>query len=140
MWLEHAAGFTRDDAVESKLGKLRALLAPGAQDADFALLSELLSLPNSTGDLNLSPRRRRERLFEAVLSQLEAEARGRPVLMLVEDTHWIDPRTRELLDLTVERIRRLPVLLLITFRPEFHPPWDGASHVTNFALESSRRP
>ena len=133
--LERAAGFARDDTVDAKLGKLRALLAPGTRDDDdIALLSELLSLPSSAADLNLSPQRKREKLFEALLNQLEAEARRRPVLMVFEDAHWIDPTSRELLDLTVDRVRHLPVLLAITFRPEFQPPWGGRSHVTSLAL------
>jgi class 3 adenylate cyclase/tetratricopeptide (TPR) repeat protein len=133
--LEHAAGFVRDDAVDVKLAKLRALLAPGAQDDDdIALLSELLSLPSSAADLNISPQRKREKLFEALLGQLEAEAQRRPVLMVFEDAHWVDPTSRELLDLTVERVRRLPALLVITSRPEFQPPWAGRSHVTSMAL------
>src|SRR6266516_881568 len=132
--LERAAEFTRDDTVEAKLGKLRTLLVPGTRDDDFALLSELLSLPSSAAGLNLSPQRKREKLFDAFLSQLEAESRQRPVLMVLEDAHWIDPTSRELLDLTVDRVRRLPVLLAITFRPEFQPPWAGRSHVTSLAL------
>src|ERR1700730_11105150 len=130
--LERAAGFARDDAVEVRLGKLRVLLAPGTRDNDdITLLSELLSLPSSAAELNLSPQRKREKLFEALLSQLEAEARHRPVLMVFEDAHWIDPTSRELLDLTVDRVRHLPVLLVITFRPEFEPPWGGRAHVTS---------
>jgi predicted ATPase/class 3 adenylate cyclase len=133
--LERAAGFVRDDTVEAKLGKLRALLASGMRDEDdIALLSELLSLPSSAAELNLSPQRKREKLFEALLRQLEAEARPRPVLMVFEDTHWIDPTSRELLDLTVDRTRHMPLLLTITFRPEFQPPWSGRSHVTSLAL------
>ena len=133
--LERAAGFAREDTVEVKLGKLRSLLAPGIQDDDdIALLSELLSLPSSNADLNISPQLKREKLFEALLKQLEVEARRRPVLMVFEDAHWIDPTSRELLDLTVDRLRRLPVLLAITFRPEFQPPWSGRSHVTSLAL------
>jgi class 3 adenylate cyclase/predicted ATPase len=133
--LERAAGFARDDTVEEKLGKLRALLAPGTRDDDdITLLTELLSLPSSAAELNLSPQRKREKLFEAVLSQLEAEARHRPVLMVFEDAHWIDPTSRELLDLTVDRVRHLPVLLAITFRPEFQPPWSGRPHVTGLTL------
>jgi class 3 adenylate cyclase/predicted ATPase len=133
--LERAAGFARDDTVEAKLDKLRALLAPGSRDDhDITLLSELLSLPSSAAALNLSPQRKREMLFEALLSQLEAEARRRPVLMVLEDAHWIDPTSREFLDLTVDRVRHLPVLLAITFRPEFQPPWSGRAHVTGLAL------
>ena len=133
--LERAAGFAREDTVEAKLGKLRALLAPGARDDDdITLLTELLSLPSSAAGLNLSPQRKREKLFEALLDQLEAEARHRPVLMVFEDAHWIDPTSRELLDLTIDRVRRLPVLLAVTFRSEFQPPWGGRAHVTSLAL------
>jgi len=133
--LEHAAGFVRGDAVEAKLGKLRALLASGIQDDDdIALLTELLSLRSSGVDRGLSPQRKREKLLEALLNQLEAEARRQPVLAVFEDAHWIDPTSRELLDLTVDRVRRLPVLLAITFRPEFQPPWSGRSHVSTLTL------
>ena len=133
--LERAAGFAREDTVEAKLGKLQALLTPGTRgDNDFALLSELLSLPSPAADLNISPQLKREKVFEALLNQLEVEAQRRPVLVVFEDAHWIDPTSRELLDLTVDRVRRLPVLLAITFRPEFQPPWSGRSHVTSLAL------
>ena len=54
--------------------------------------------------------------------------------MVFEDAHWIDPTSRELLDLVVERIRNLPVLLIVTFRPEFLPPWTGQPQVTVLAL------
>jgi predicted ATPase len=133
--LERAAGFARNDTVEEKLGKLRALLLRGARDEnDIALLAELLSLPNSAADLNLSPQRKREMLFEAELHQLEALARRRPVLMVFEDAHWIDPTSRELLDLTFDRVRQLPVLLVVTFRPEFEHGWIDQPQVTMLAL------
>src|SRR6201987_2172769 len=99
-----------------------------------------LSLPNPAADLNLSPQRKREKLFEALLNQLEAEARRRPVLMVFEDAHWIDPSSRELLDFAVDRGRHLPVLLAITFRPEFQPPWSGRAHVTSLALNRLGEP
>jgi class 3 adenylate cyclase len=133
--LERAAGFTRDDGVEIKLDKLKTLLAPGVRDDDdIALIGELLSLPSSASDLNLSPQRRREKLFEALLTQLEAQSRRRPVVVIFEDVHWIDPTSREFLDLAVDRMRHLPILLAITFRPEFQPPWVGRSHVTSLVL------
>jgi len=133
--LERAAGFTRDDDIGTKLGKLRTLLSPATRDEDdITLLNELLSLPSAAADLTLSPQRRREKLFETLLTQLEAESRRLPVLMIFEDAHWIDPTSRELLDLTVDRVRRLRVLLAITFRPEFQPTWAGRSHVTSLML------
>src|SRR5215472_10839464 len=133
--LERAADFARDDTTEAKLDKLRTLLAPGARgDNEIELLAELLSLPNSAADLNLSPQRKREMLFEALLHQLEGLAQLRPVLMVLEDAHWIDPTTRELLDLMLDRIARLRVLVVITFRPEFQQAWGGRPYVTTLAL------
>jgi predicted ATPase len=133
--LERAAGFARDDSVEHKLVKLRELLAPRARGSEeIELLADLLSLPSSAAELNLSPQRKREMLFEAPLHQLAALARSRPVLMLFEDAHWIDPISRELLDLTVDRVATMPVLLVVTFRPEFQHAWSGQPHVTMLAL------
>jgi len=132
---ERAATFTRDDTTEEKLGKLQALLAPGVpSDTETELLAELLSLPNTAADLNLSPQRKREKLFEALLRQLETLARSRPVLMVFEDAHWIDPTSHEFLDLTLDRVSRLPVLFVVTFRPEFQHAWSGQPHVTVLAL------
>ena len=90
--------------------------------------SERYQLPN------LSPQRKKERTLEALIRQLEGLARQQPVVMVFEDAHWIDPTSRELLDLTVERVRSLPVLLIITFRPEFQPPWTGQPHVNMLML------
>jgi predicted ATPase len=73
-------------------------------------------------------------LFEAELHQLEALAKRRPVLIIFEDAHWIDPTSRELLDVTVDRIKRLPVLLVVTFRPEFQHAWGGLPQVTMLTL------
>jgi class 3 adenylate cyclase/predicted ATPase len=135
--LERAALFERDDTVEKKLDKLDALLAPASPPAgDLGLLAELLSLPAASRyPLPPStPQRRREKTFEAMLQQLEALARQKPVLMVFEDLHWIDPSSRELLDRTIERIVSLPVLLVATFRPEFVPPWSGLPQVTALTL------
>jgi class 3 adenylate cyclase/predicted ATPase len=134
--LERAAGFTRDDTNATELDKLEALLGDGAEQGDLSLIAEMLSL--SGGDrfppLDLSPQRKKERTLAALLRQLQALARRQPVLMIFEDLHWIDPTSRELLDLTVEKITSLPVLLVATYRPEFQPPWVGGSQVTVIAL------
>jgi hypothetical protein len=73
-------------------------------------------------------------LFEALLHQLAALARNEPVLMIFEDAHWVDPSSRELLDLTLDRVRRLSVLVVVTFRTEFQHAWGGEPHVTTVAL------
>src|SRR5207248_7494348 len=121
----------------AKLEKLETLLAFAAPpDEDVAFLADLLSLPASARHPlpNLSPQRQKERTLEALLRQLEGLARRQPVLMIFEDAHWIDPTSRELLDLTVERVRSLPVLLIVTFRPEFQPPWIGQPQVSMVTL------
>src|SRR5271169_5313628 len=83
---------------------------------------------------NLSPQRKKERTLGALIRRLDGLARQQPVVIVFEDVHWIDPTSHELLDLTVERIRNLPVLLIVTFRPEFQPPWTGQPQVTMLAL------
>ena len=105
-------------------------------ESDIQLLAELLSIPTSDRypPLNWTPQRKKEKTFEALLRQLELLAHRQPVLMIFEDVHWIDPSSRELLDLMVESVQHLPVLLLITFRPEFQPPWVGLPHVTMHPL------
>jgi class 3 adenylate cyclase/predicted ATPase len=135
--LDRAAGFAREDPPAARLEKLEAVLARAAPpDEDVALLADLLCLPCSERCPlpNLSPLRKKERTLEALIRQLDGLARQQPVIMVVEDAHWIDPTSRELLDLTVERIRSLPVLLIVTFRPEFQPPWTGQPQVTMLAL------
>jgi len=135
--LGRASEFARDDPPAAKIEKLEALLARAEPpDEDAALLADLLSLPASERHPlpNLSPQRKKERTLEALVRQLEGLARQQPVLMIFEDAHWIDPTSRELLDLAVERVRNLPVLLMVTFRPEFQPSWIGQPQVMMLAL------
>ena len=135
--LGRAAGFALDDPPASKLEKLEALLASTAPpDEDATFLADLMSLPASEGRPlpNLSPQRKKEKTLEAVIRQLEGLAHEKPVVTVWEDAHWLDPTSRELLDLTVERVRSLPVLLIVTFRPEFQPPWTGQPQVSILAL------
>jgi class 3 adenylate cyclase/predicted ATPase len=135
--LGRVSGFASDDPPAAKLDKLEALLNRAAlPDEDVAVLADLLSLPALERHPlpNLSPQRKKERTLEALIRQLEGLARQQPVVMVFEDAHWIDPTSRELLDLTVERVRSLPVLLIMTFRPEFQAPWTGQPRVTMVAL------
>jgi DNA-binding winged helix-turn-helix (wHTH) protein/predicted ATPase len=135
--LSHAAGFTRDDPPATRLEKLEAMLAHAEPlDEDVAFITDLLSLPASESRPlpNLSPQRKKERTLEALTRQLEDLARRQPVVVVFEDVHWIDPTSRELLDLTIERIRGLPVLMIVTFRPEFQAPWIGQPQVVMLTL------
>jgi predicted ATPase len=135
--LGRASEFARDDTPVSRLEKLEALLTHAAPpDEDLALLADLMSLPDSERHKlpELSPQRKKARMLEALIHQLEGLARHQPVVVVFEDVHWIDPTSRELLDLAVERVRSLPVLLIVTFRPEFQSPWTGQPQVTMLTL------
>ena len=134
---ERAAGLAHDDTTEAKLDKLDAVLAQTSTPIqDAALFAEMLSLPNDGRypALGLAPEERRQRTQEALAAQLTALTRQRPALMIVEDAHWVDPTSLEVFGRTVDQIKTLPVLLIVTFRPEFDAPWAGRSHVTILAL------
>src|SRR6201993_4003730 len=136
--LERAAGFKADDTSAQRLDKLEALLALGASrvEAVAPLFAALLSIPlaGRYPPLALSPMQQRRRTLAALLDQFEGLARQQPILLAFEDAHWADATSLELLDLTVERVRQLPVLALFTFRPEFEPPWVGLPHVGTLTL------
>jgi predicted ATPase len=136
--LERAARLERDAPPEEQLSKLEAVLSRGGDGLDeiVPLLAALLGVPigERYPALNLSPEVQKRRTMQALLDQLAALAARQPVLALYEDVHWIDPSTLELLDMVIERVRELPVLALITFRPEFQPPWTGHAHVTTLTM------
>jgi class 3 adenylate cyclase/tetratricopeptide (TPR) repeat protein len=140
--LERTAGFRREDTGEQRLDKLEAVLALANIDLSQsgALLADLLSIP--TGDryraLNLTPQKRKERTLAALVAQVVGLAAHEPVLMVFEDIHWIDPTSLELLDMIVGRVTTLPVLLIVTFRSEFLPPWVGRPQVTLLNLSRLR--
>ena len=135
--LERAAGFERSDSPTEKLSKLDALLAQsGAEPEHVAVLANLFALPASDryGLQELSPQKRKEKTLAALLARLDGLAARQPVLMNFEDVHWIDPTSLELLAATVEHVPQLRVLLLITARSEFTPPWPSYSHITTIPL------
>jgi predicted ATPase len=142
--LERAGGFARDDPPGARLDKLKTLLARGSDRTDevVPLIAALLGIP-TRGRYpapELTPERQKQRTLAALVDQLEGLAAEQPVLVIHEDVHWIDPTTQELLSLAIERIPRLPILLLITFRPEFVPPWPSYTHVATLTLTSLGRP
>ena len=135
--MERAAGFAHDDTAQAKLDKLDAVLAQSfTPPQEAALFAEMLSLPNDSRypTLEMTPQQRRQKTIEAFTGQVEALSRSNPVLMIFEDAHWIDPTSLETLGRTVERIRTLGVLLVVTYRPEFEPPWIGRTAVTALTL------
>jgi class 3 adenylate cyclase len=135
--MERAAGFAHHDTVKAKLDKLDALLVQSSTSRrDAELFAEMLSLPNDGRypTLELVPQQRRLQTLEALTAQVEALSHPNPVLMIFEDVHWIDPTSLEALGRTVDRLRTLGVLQLLTYRPEFEPPWVGRPYVTTFNL------
>jgi class 3 adenylate cyclase len=137
-----AAGFTHADTGTVKLDKLDAVLGlASTSKQNAALFAEMLSLPNDGRypTLELTPQQRRQKTLEALHAQVETLARKSPVLMIVEDAHWSDPTSLEAFGRAVGRIANLPVLLLITFRPEFEPPWIGQPHVTALTINRLTR-
>ena len=135
--LERAAGFTYDDTAQAKLDKLDALLARSfTPSQDAALIAEMLSLANDGRypAVELLPQQRRQRTLDVLMTQIMALSEQSPVLMIFEDTHWIDPTSLEALGRGIDRIKSYGVLLVITHRPEFEPPWIGRPYVTTLTL------
>ena len=135
--MERAAGFMHDDTPQAKLDKLEAVLAQtSTSKQDAALFAEMLSLPNDGRypARELEPQQRRQKTLEALTAQVEALSRQSPLLMIFEDAHWTDPTSLETLSRIVDRLRAFRVLLIVTFRPEFDPPWVGRPCVTTLTI------
>lgn len=135
--LERAAGISREEPASVKLQKLEAALVPGdRQDETAGLLANLLSIPANDRHFKLpaTPALCREKTMEVLLLQSELMSRQRPVVAVFEDVHWIDPTSLELLNRAVARTANLPLLLIVTCRPEFKPSWTRQPHVTSITL------
>ena len=135
--MERAAGFVHDDIPQAKLDKLDMMLAQtSTSKQDAALFADMLSLPNDGryAAVDLEPQQRRQKTLEALTAQVEVSSRQNPLLMIFEDAHWTDPTSLETFGRVVDRVRSLPVLLIVTFRPEFEPPWIGRPYVTALTI------
>src|SRR5262249_15694771 len=135
--MERAAELAHDDAPRAKLDKLDALLAHSSTSPeDAALFAEMLSLVNDGRYpiLAFPPEQRRARTLAARFAQVEMLAGQRPVLMIFEDAHWSAPTSLEALGRTIDRIANLRVLVVMTFRPEYAPPWIGQPQVTALTI------
>ena len=131
--MERTAGLMHDDVPQARLDKLDAVLARTSTSIeDTALFAEMLSLPNDGRypALELTPEQRRQRTLDALIFQMQALTRFRPLLIIFEDAHWSDPTSLEAFGRAMDRIASLRVLLIVTARPEFDPPWIGRPHVS----------
>jgi tetratricopeptide (TPR) repeat protein len=136
--MARAAGLTHDDSAKAKLDKLDAVLAQTSTSIEHAaLFAEMLSLPNDGRYRSLgvlTAEQRRQKTLEALSSKMEALAQQNPVLMIFEDAHWADPTSLEVFSRFADQIAGLRVLLIVTFRPDFEPPWIGRPHVTALTI------
>jgi class 3 adenylate cyclase/tetratricopeptide (TPR) repeat protein len=136
--LERSLGGSPTDSSEARLGRLESLLRETAAETSdaVALFADLLGIPIGTRSRvdAMSPQQKKWLLLHTFLAQLEWLSIRGPVLMLLEDAHWLDPTSRELFDQIVDRLQRLPVLLVVTVRPVLSPPWMGFPHVTLLTL------
>lgn len=143
--LERVVGWQRDDGADVKLAKLERALAESGQPLDetVPLFAALLSLPLAEGrypPMQLTPQQQKQQTLDAIVAWLLEDAEHRPVLQVWEDLHWADPSTLELLALEIQQAPTAPVLNVLTFRPDFAPPWPQRSDMTPLTLNRLERP
>lgn len=136
--LERSAGISHEDAPDARLRKLKTLLSESGEETagTTVLFADMLSLPCASLDASpaASPDKKRELTLQAFRRRFARFSRQRPALIVVEDAHWLDSSSLELLETIIERLRASATLLLVSARPEFQPPWIGSSHVSAMIL------
>jgi class 3 adenylate cyclase/tetratricopeptide (TPR) repeat protein len=136
--LAQGAGLVEADATDLKLRKI-ASIVPATADASMEivpLLASLLSVPyqGQYPPLQMSVQREKQQLFQVLMHLLQIFASRRPVLVVIEDLHWVDPSTDELIGVLIDRLKELPILLLLTARPEFQSHWDDKAQLVHMPL------
>lgn len=136
--LQRLLQWQRDDTPDAKLAKLERVLAAYRfpQTDTVPLLAALLSLPQPKGypPLTLSPQKQKQKTQEALVSWLVEEAEQAAVYCVWEDLHWADPSSQEFLGRLIDQVALARLLLVLTFRPEFTPPWASRAHLTSLTL------
>ena len=130
--------FDREESPQQKCSKLEGFLVQyGLPLAETVpLFAALLSLPLAAdyAPLGVPPEQQKQQTLHALLTIVLRIAAQQPVLFVMEDLHWVDPTTLELLSLLVDQGPTARILVLLTFRPDFSPPWTGRSHLTQVTL------
>jgi class 3 adenylate cyclase/tetratricopeptide (TPR) repeat protein len=136
--LQHMLGLARSDDADTRLAKLEAALVQSgfSLQETVPLFAELLSLPANDRHpaLPLTPQRQKQKTFEAIIEWLMRNAQRMPIRLIVEDLHWADPSTLELLELLIDQIAAARVMLILVFRPDFATPWGSRPNLTNLNL------
>src|SRR5690349_20996944 len=140
---ERVLRFTRDETAEAKLDKLEALVVThyGRPLADVRFVAAILSIPceERYGTLAMMPQKHKDETLRTLVDITEAAARRQPSVLLFEDAHWADPTTLEVLDLLIDRVKAMPLLVVLTHRPEFQSRWSGHGHVGALNLSKLTR-
>jgi class 3 adenylate cyclase len=140
---ERALEFARDETTDPKLDKLEALVVThyGRPLADVRFVAAILSIPceQRYGALPMTPQKHKDETLRTLVDITEAAARRQPSVMLFEDAHWADPTTLEVLDLLIDRVRTIPLLVVLTHRPEFQSRWSQQGHVGALNLSKLTR-
>ncbi len=141
--LERTLKFARDETADSKLDKLEALIVTyyGRPLTNVRFVASILSIPRDEryGALAITPQKHKDETLRTLVDLIEATARQRPSVMLFEDAHWADPTTLEVLDLLIDRVKTVPLLVVLTHRPEFQSRWSGQGHVGALNLSKLTR-
>ena len=141
--LSRVARFEVGDSDERKLEKLERIVSVGTERLEDAMpyFAELLRLPASDRYPlpQISAEQRKDRALEFMAEQVVTMSRQKPLLLIVEDMHWIDPSSLESVSRDIDRIGHERVLMVLTHRPYFNPPWSGRSHITTLTLNRLSR-
>jgi predicted ATPase/class 3 adenylate cyclase len=143
--LERVLRWQREDGADGKLAKLEEALHDFSLPLEEAipLFASLLSLPLPEGrypPITVTPKQQKQQTLDATVAWLLEEAERQPVLQVWEDLHWADPSSLELLALEIEQAPTAPILNVLTFRPEFAPPWPQRAHMMPLTLNRLERP
>jgi class 3 adenylate cyclase/tetratricopeptide (TPR) repeat protein len=140
---ERTLKFARDETIEAKLEKLEALVIAhyGRPLTDVRFVASILSIPceDRYGALPMTPQKFKDETLRTLVDVIEAAARQQPSVMLFEDAHWADPTTLEVLDLLIDRVKTVPLLVVLTHRPEFQSRWSEQGHVGALNLSKLTR-
>ena len=130
---ERTLKFARDETTDAKLDKLEALIVTQYRRplTSVRFVASILSIPCEAryGTPSMTPQKHKDETLRTLIDVVEAAARKQPSVMLFEDVHWADPTTLEVLDLLIDRVKTVPLLVVLTHRPEFQSRWSGQGHV-----------
>ncbi|NOT54999.1 MAG: AAA family ATPase, partial [Deltaproteobacteria bacterium] len=140
---ERTLKFARDESAEAKLDKLEALIVThyGRPKHDVRFIAATLSIPSEEryGAISITPQKHKDETLRSLVDLTEVAARKHPTVMLFEDAHWADPTSLDMLDLLIDRVRTVPLLIVLTHRPEFQSRWSRHGHVTALNLSKLTR-